>query len=160
MREFQLNIPIKEYAYDELPAEYKMLIDKAKAKVQDAYSPYSQFSVGAAVKMADGQVFAGCNQENAAYPSGLCAERTTLFYAQAQCPTVAVDAIAIAAYTNGAFVADPLSPCGACRQVMVEYEDRHKHDMKVLLYGEKAVFVLDSAKDLMPFCFVKDSLLG
>ena len=109
--------------------------------------------------LSDGQVVTGANQENAAYPSGLCAERTTLFAANANNPTTAVLALAVACYTNGHFTSDPASPCGACRQVMLETEHRFGVPMKVLLYGARECYVFESAKDLLPVCFTSESLV-
>jgi cytidine deaminase len=114
--------------------------------------------VGAAALLEDGQVITGANQENAAYPSGLCAERTTLFAANANNPHTAVEALAVACYTNGHFTSDPASPCGACRQVMLETESRYGKHMKVLLYGERECYMFESAKDLLPVCFTSENL--
>ena len=158
MKELQLQTLVKVYSYDELEPELVRLVDLAKAKTQDAYCPYSHFHVGAAVLLADGQIVTGANQENAAYPSGLCAERTTLFAANANNPTTPVVALAVACYTNEHFTADPASPCGACRQVMLETEHRFGVPMKVLLYGDRECYVFESAKDLLPVCFTSESL--
>lgn len=160
MREIDLTTTIQEYAYSELPENLRVLVDAAKAQLPEhSYSPYSHYAVGAALRMANGEILCGTNQENAAYPSGLCAERTTLFYASSRYPNEAVEALAIAAYADGHFTAEPGSPCGACRQVMLEYEERHHHPMQVILYGEKRVYVFPSAKSLLPLSFVPDSLL-
>ena len=126
------------------------LVEKAKAMTQNAYCPYSHFHVGAAARLADGQIVAGSNQENAAYPSGLCAERTTLFAANANNPNTPVEALAIACYTQGHYTKDAASPCGACRQVMLETEHRFGKPMQVILYGEDMCYVFDSAADLLP----------
>ena len=144
----------------ELSNALRTLVEKAKAKTQDAYCPYSHYHVGAAALLADGQVITGCNQENAAYPSGLCAERTTLFAANANNPETPVEALAIACYTNGHFTQEPASPCGACRQVMLETEHRYGQPMKVILYGDKECYVFEKAADLLPVCFTNDSLEG
>jgi len=160
MNTFKIQTTVKAYSYDELPQEYKQLVDVAKEMTKASYSPYSHFAVGAALMLSDGTVIKGCNQENAAYPSGLCAERTAMFAASANHPGTAMKALAIAAYTNGAFTQEPVSPCGSCRQVMVEYEDRQKEPMTVILYGTDGSYVIRSAKELMPFCFVSESLKG
>lgn len=160
MKELQLSTTIKVYTYDELPSEYKMLVDKAKSSIKLSYSPYSHFAVGAAVLLDNGEVFFGANQENAAYPSGLCAERTVMFYANANRPDVPVKALACACYTNGHFTQKPGSPCGNCRQVLLETEHRFKRDMQILLYGENEIYVFPSAKSLLPHCFVDDDLNG
>lgn len=146
------------YQNDELPEEYRSLVDVAKRQTERSYSPYSQFRVGAAARLTDGTIVGGSNQENAAYPSGLCAERTTLFYTHSQYPGKPVEALAIACYTNGGFTPEPGSPCGACRQVMVEFEHVDKQDMKVILYGANHTFVFEKARDLMPLVFVPESL--
>ena len=158
MKELVLQTKVAVCSQDELPTALKNLVEIAKNKTQDAYCPYSHYHVGAAALLADGQVLTGANQENAAYPSGLCAERTTLFAANANNPHTPVEALAIACYTNGRFTDDPASPCGACRQVMLETEHRFSQPMKVVLYGERECYVFDSAADLLPVCFTSDSL--
>ncbi|MBO5961222.1 MAG: cytidine deaminase, partial [Paludibacteraceae bacterium] len=122
MKEFKIETNVQCFSYDELSETYQNLVDKAKQQTKTAYAPYSKFHVGAAVLMDNGEILCGSNQENAAYPSGLCAERTTLFYANAHYPDRKVVALAIAAAQNEAFLEEPISPCGACRQVMLEYE--------------------------------------
>ena len=144
--------------FDELSTSQQTLIQQAKMQVQNAYAPYSKFQVGAAVELANGKVFAGNNQENAAYPSGLCAERVALFYANAQFPTTAVKTIAIAAYTNGEFLEDPISPCGACRQVLLESEIRFDKNIDLLLYGTNQIYLLKNTKQLLPLAFDKKAL--
>ena len=146
------------YQFEELSAEYQQIVSIAKEQTQKSYSPYSHFAVGAAVLLNDGEIFAGNNQENAAYPSGLCAERTTIFYANAQRPETPVKAIAIAAFTKGEFLSDPVAPCGACRQVLLETETRFSQPMQILLYGQKGIYIIDSVKDLLPLCFTKESM--
>ncbi|MBR7153865.1 MAG: cytidine deaminase, partial [Paludibacteraceae bacterium] len=123
-----------------------------------SYCPYSHFHVGAAAKLANGIVMRGSNQENAAYPSGLCAERTALFAAGAQYPEQPVTKLAIACFTGGHFTKEPGSPCGACRQVMLETEHRYGGKMEVLLYGEEETYVFESAADLLPLIFVSENL--
>ncbi|MFW9597538.1 MAG: cytidine deaminase [Paludibacter sp.] len=142
----------------ELTIEYQTLVNKAKEQVLKAYAPYSGFHVGAALMLANGEVFAGSNQENAAYPSGLCAERVAMFYANAQYPNVPVKAIAIAAYTAEQFLSSPITPCGACRQVLLESEMRFDNDIEVILYGTDEIYILKNIRQLMPLCFEKSSL--
>lgn len=144
--------------FEELSTSQRTLIEQAKMQVKNAYAPYSKFQVGAAVELANGKIFGGNNQENAAYPSGLCAERVALFYANAQYPTIAVNTIAIAAYTNGAFLEDPISPCGACRQVLLESEVRFEQSIDLLLYGTKQIYLLKNVKQLLPLAFDKNAL--
>ena len=141
-------------AYDELSTEDRQVIDAAKSATQRSYAPYSHFHVGAAALLADGTVVTGTNQENAAYPSGLCAERTTLFYAGATHPDQPVVALAIAAYTNSAFTPTPIAPCGACRQVMLEVESRHHHPIRTLLYGTEGIYIIEGGtRELLPLTF-------
>lgn len=146
------------YSFDELETSQKQLIEKAKEQIEKAYAPYSKFYVGAAIELENGEVFAGSNQENSAYPSGLCAERVAMFFANAQYPDVPVKTIAIAASTNGKILSEPISPCGSCRQVLLETETRFEQDIKFLLYGTDHVFQIESVRQLLPLCFEKSSL--
>ncbi|MDD3320619.1 MAG: cytidine deaminase [Paludibacter sp.] len=148
------------YNFDELSESYQMLINKAKEQVSKAYAPYSGFSVGAAVELENGEIFAGSNQENSAYPSGLCAERVAMFYANAQFPNVAVKSMAIVAFTKGIFLPDPITPCGSCRQVLLETEMRFDQNINILLYGTKNTYLIENVKELLPLCFEKSSLQG
>jgi cytidine deaminase len=117
-----------------------------------AYAPYSKFQVGAAVLLENGQVFKGNNQENRAYPAGICAERVALFAANATYPDVAVEAIAIVALQNETLEVS-ISPCGVCRQVLLETENRYQKPIKILLCGNKETIIIRSAKDLLPIGF-------
>lgn len=151
------------YEYDsisELPPEDKDLAMKAKEACKNSYSPYSNFKVGAAVMLDDNSVVTGTNQENSAYPSGLCAERVALFYSHAQHPGKAVKTIAISAFSGSQnrYVDNPVPPCGACRQVMIESEERAKSPVKVILVGEKKVIVVNSVSELLPLFFDKEFL--
>ena len=143
------------YAYDELSDKDRELIDAAKHATEGSYAPYSKFRVGAALRLADGTIVMGANQENVAYPSGLCAERTALFYAGAAYSDKALEALAIAARTEGGeFTATPISPCGACRQVMLETELRYRIPMRILLYGTEGVYVVEGGVgELLPLRF-------
>ena len=160
MKELILQTKVTTCTLEEREPSMRELVEKAKAMTQNAYCPYSHFHVGAAARLADGQIVAGSNQENAAYPSGLCAERTTLFAANANNPNTPVEALAIACYTQGHYTKDAASPCGACRQVMLETEHRFGKPMQVILYGEDMCYVFDSAADLLPLNFVADNLKG
>lgn len=154
MKEISLTIAYRIYTYDELSAADAELIEAAREATYRSYAPYSHFSVGAAARLADGTLVSGSNQENAAYPSGLCAERTTLFYANSRYPDQAVEALAIAARgTDGAFLNQPIPPCGACRQVMLEVQSRHQHPMRILLCGEEVIYEVACVEDLLPFTF-------
>jgi len=152
----ETNVTI--YSFDELDKAKQKLINKAKEQVEKAYAPYSEFHVGAAVELENGEIFAGSNQENSAYPSGLCAERVAMFYANAQYPEVAVKALAIAAFTNGNFLSTPVTPCGSCRQVLLETEMRFEKDITILLYGTKEIYQIENVRQLLPLCFEKSSL--
>lgn len=153
-----IETKVSIYKFDELSAENQQLIEKAKEQVAKAYAPYSEFRVGAAVLLENGEIFAGSNQENSAYPSGLCAERVAMFYANSQYPEVPVKTLAIAAFTNGNFLPEPITPCGSCRQVLLESESRFDTDITIMLYGTESVYVLQSVKQLLPLCFEKSSL--
>lgn len=158
MKEIQITSRIKIYTFDELSAADQELITVAKQATTTSYAPYSRFNVGAAALLADGSVITGSNQENAAYPSGLCAERTALFYANARHPQQSVRCLAVAAAFGGSFVKTPVSPCGACRQVMLEIETRYRTPIRILLYGADGVYEIGSVKDLLPLQFTDDSM--
>ena len=136
MKEIKLETKIRIYPLAELPEEESRLMEAAIKATGQSYAPYSKFHVGAAALLEDGTIVTGSNQENAAYPSGLCAERVALFHAGHQYPDMPVVALAIAAATNGRQV-ESISPCGACRQVLLEAEQRYGKPMKVLLCGTK-----------------------
>jgi len=153
-----IETKISIYKFDELDSSLQTLIIKAKEQVNKAYAPYSGFHVGAAIELENGEIFAASNQENSAYPSGLCAERVAMFFANAQYPEIPVRAIAIAAFTNGDFLAEPITPCGSCRQVLLETEMRFEKDIKILLYGTNHVFEIDNVKQMLPLCFEKSNL--
>lgn len=158
MKELILKTKVTACTLEEMNASMRELVEKAKTMTQHAYCPYSHYHVGAAALLADGQIITGNNQENAAYPSGLCAERTTLFAANANNPQTPVLALAVACFTNGQFTKEAASPCGACRQVMVETEHRYKQPMQIILYGEEMCYIFDKASDLLPLNFDADSL--
>lgn len=160
MKKIELKSKMLKCSYDELTADQRALVDIAKEQTNNSYSPYSHFRVGAALRLSDGTIVRGSNQENAAYPSGLCAERTALFAAGAVYPDLPVVSLAIACNANGQFTKIPGSPCGACRQVMTETEHRYGGKMEVILYGEDEIYVFKSAKDLLPLIFVSENLEG
>ncbi|MCR5313476.1 MAG: cytidine deaminase [Bacteroidaceae bacterium] len=154
MEEIDIKIKVTKKSDNELTEDEKTLVEKAKNATFRSYAPYSHFCVGAAVLLEDGTIVTGNNQENSAYPSGLCAERTTIFYANSQYPNLKVKCLCIAARdSSGKFTSRPISPCGACRQVMSETEDRGKEPMKVILYGTEGNYIINSAKDLLPVSF-------
>lgn len=145
-------------SYEELDISQQALINKAKEEVKNAYAPYSNFQVGAAVELENGEFIGGSNQENAAYPSGLCAERVAVFYANAKYPNIAIKSIAIAAYTKNNFLKQPITPCGSCRQVLLESEIRFDKNINILLYGTEKIYLLENVKQLMPMSFENSSL--
>ena len=143
-----------EYAtMDELPAQDRLLADAAVEAVALSYAPYSNFNVGAALLLEDGQIVKGSNQENAAYPSGICAERTAMFYAGANYGDKAITAIAVAASQNGVLLASPVSPCGACRQVMAEYQKKGGRPITIILVGANKTLRFSSVDALLPLIF-------
>ena len=159
MKEMILQTRINVCSYDELSGEDKAVVDAARAATANSYAVYSNFSVGAAVRLGNGTVVSGSNQENAAYPSGLCAERTTLFWANSQYPKEPVETLAIAAKNAQGELELPITPCGACRQVMLETEKRFGNKMKIILYGTRQCYVIDDGvRALMPLSFDSDSL--
>ncbi|MBQ3246138.1 MAG: cytidine deaminase [Bacteroidales bacterium] len=150
----EIKIAWREYyGLDELDVQDRDLAQAAIDATALSYAPYSGFNVGAAVLFEDGEIVKGANQENAAYPSGLCAERTALFYASASRPDKAMTAIAIAAGQNGKICDMPATPCGACRQVMAQYQTKSGRPMKVILVGEKLIWSFDKVDDLLPLIF-------
>lgn len=148
-REVKLDYSVYK---DSCPQEYREIYDKAVKATEHSYSVYSHFSVGAAVLLCNGEIVIGTNQENAAYPSGTCAERTALFYAGSTWPEVGVKAIAIAARYGGKITERFTPPCGACRQVMSEVIRRYGNDFDVLMIGDKETVII-KASALLPFAF-------
>ena len=150
----EIKIAYQEFAaIDELEPKDRELAQAAVEATELAYAPYSKFNVGAAVLFEDGVIIKGSNQENAAYPSGLCAERTALFYASASRPDKAMTAIAIAASQNGSLCETPATPCGACRQVMAQYQLKSGLPMSVLLVGAHKIWKFEKVDDLLPLIF-------
>lgn len=154
MKTLDINIPVRQLTFDELDQSDRELVMAARKATYRSYSPYSHFSVGAAIRLSDGTVIEGSNQENAAFPSGICAERTACYYAHASHPDTAFDTISIAARgTDGEFLSHPISPCGACRQALLEYETLAGHGVRVILAAADYVYVLDSVGSLLPLAF-------
>ena len=152
----KVEITTITYEYDsikELNEDEQLLINKSKNAVKNAYAPYSKFNVGAAVLLENGEIVIGTNQENAAYPSGLCAERVAIFYANSKYPNVAIKSIAVTAFTNNKFIENPLPPCGSCRQVIIESETRFNKPIKIYLVSNTKITVVEDAKDLLPLNF-------
>lgn len=159
MRTLRWENQVTVYTVDELGESYRRLYELAYGAAREAYAPYSRFCVGAALLLENGEIVCGNNQENAAYPSGLCAERTALFYAGARFPDVPVAVLAIAALKAGKRT-DSVTPCGACRQVMLEMERRHGRPIRVMLCGEKEVYEFARVADLLPFSFSDEDLVS
>lgn len=164
MKNKEIRINVEELCYEELCEEDRRLVDKAKEMTRTSYVPYSRFHVGAAILMANGETVSGSNQENAAFSPTMCAERNAAFQASALYPGVAFRKIAIAAWTRLhmpdetpdelCFQKQPISPCGVCRQALLEYETLYG-DIEVLLYGLDGIFRLKSVKDLLPLSFTE-----
>ena len=143
---------------EELDEKDRQLVEAAIEATKSSYAPYSHFNVGAAVRLDNGVVIPGCNQENAAFGVTICAERTALFAAGAQYPDSKVEAIAIAARNADGLLDDPVSPCGTCRQAMVETEKRSGNKLHILLYGRKHVYIIEGIGSLLPLTFSDEQL--
>lgn len=144
--------------FEELDDMSKALVKNAIEATDKSYSPYSHFKVGAALRLEDGTIVIGANQENAAFPVTMCAERAAIFNAQSNHPELAITAIAIAAKNIEGLVKTLVSPCGSCRQVILEMEQRYQRNIKILLCGTDGIYVIDSIKDLLPLSFVDESM--
>jgi len=158
----QVNLSLHYLVYDlpgDLPVADQELLKFATEAISNAYAPYSGYKVGAAVLLENGQIIQGNNQENAAYPSGTCAERVALFYAASQYPDVSVKAVAVTASTDKFRVSDPVTPCGSCRQVMAETEIRFGSSIRVIMRGETGkIYVVKGVNNLLPLMFHTDKL--
>jgi len=152
MRKVDFAAKITYCSVEELSAVQKQLVEKAKNACDRAYAPYSGFAVGAALQLDNGEIVLGANQENVAYPSGLCAERVALFAAAVQYPGAAPLRLAVAAKKQ-AFTPRPVAPCGACRQVLSEVERRYGRPVEILLYGTEEVAVIAAGEQLLPLSF-------
>lgn len=158
MEQIDINISIQSYQLDELSPQDQELVQAAIKATNNAYANYSRFYVGAALRLENGKMVIGANQENAAFPSGLCAERTAVFAAQANYPDSPIEALAVAGRNENGVLPNPITPCGACRQVILEIEDRYKKPIKILLYGTQKIYCVRSVKDLLPLSFVDDNM--
>ncbi|TLX72261.1 cytidine deaminase [Labilibacter sediminis] len=159
MKKIDITTKIEKYDnISELPEQEQQLINLAREAAEKSYSPYSKFKVGVALLLSNDKIVTGNNQENAAYPSGLCAERTAIYYANAQYPDAAILKMAVSATHQGLIIENPISPCGACRQVMIETETRFKTNIKTILDGEKAIYISKSAANLLPLSFTQSDL--
>jgi cytidine deaminase len=154
MKELNLTSTIQSFGMEELTNEERLLVEAAITATDSSYAPYSHFHVGAAVLLANGEIIPGCNQENAVLPAGICAERSAIFSAGAQYPEQPILMLAIAARdTKGELTKQPVSPCGICRQVIVEVETRFNQPVRILLYGQESVYVIDGIRKLVPLTF-------
>ncbi len=160
MKRTTIKIEVEEFEHlTEMVKDDKILLAKATEAVNKSYAPYSEFHVGAAVLLENGEIISAGNQENAAYPSGLCAERVALFYAKSQYPNIAVRAIAITAKSDNFDIEEPLPPCGSCRQVIAEAEKRQNIPITILMRGEKGkIRKIIGIEQLLPFTFYEKKL--
>jgi len=155
MEEKKLTVRFEQYDHwQDLPESVHELVHVAEEARNTAYAPYSKFHVGASLRLSNGQVVSGSNQENVAYPSGLCAERVALFYAGANYADEQIETLCVVAKGDLLPVDQILSPCGACRQVMMETEARQAQTYRIILVSQNGItIVFNSARDLLPLAF-------
>lgn len=154
MKNVTLNIDFTEYSsLEEMDSQDQEVVKAAIEAQKGSYAPYSTFNVGAAVRLEDGTIVKGANQENAAYPSGLCAERTAMFAAGATYPGVPMTTLAIVGGFDFSLAETPCTPCGGCRQVMAEYQTAGKRPLSVIMYGTKKTWKFGKVDDILPFIF-------
>ena len=159
MQEKKIELNFISAHFSELDTQEQELINNAKSVFQTAYAPYSGFIVGASILLENGKIINGSNQENVAYPSGLCAERVAIFYVGAKFPDIKIKTIAVSVLSKSFEVKDVISPCGACRQVMAEYEDKQGEPIKVILHSPTdQVLIANKVEDLLPFMFKGEEL--
>jgi len=158
MKQIEFSYTLSVLSWTELTEEAKKTIEAAKEASYRAYAPYSNFLVGAAVLLEDGTLVTGNNQENAAFPSGICAERTAVFSANSLYPELPVNILAIAAQSQGKFLQRPITPCGSCRQVLLESEKRYGREIEIYLYGMEEIYYLKGIETLLPLSFCSDKL--
>jgi len=160
MKQTSLNIPVQIFPdFKSLEPADAILLEAARQATENAYAPYSKFRVGAAVRLTNGQILTGSNQENASFPAGLCAERVTLSAASATFPGIAITDLALTYINESGTGNRPISPCGICRQTLAEYEQRFGRSMRLILGGISGeIFILNRATDLLPFAFSSQEL--
>lgn len=158
MTKAKIELRFESKKFTDLSTAQKAVVEAAAKACEGSYSPYSGFAVGAAVEMFDGRIISASNQENASYPSGLCAERNVLFYAKSQYPKGEIVRLAIVAKKNGQVTETPVSPCGACRQVMTETAIRQKGKMELIMAGADTCVIISDVNDLLPFRFDAGSM--
>ncbi len=156
MKSLTITIPYEELTYAELDRREAELVRLAREATERSYAPYSHFRVGAAIALSNGETVVGSNQENVAFPSGTCAERSACYYAHARYPEAKFEAIAIAARgLDGEFTCEPTAPCGACRQALLEYDMLAGHPVELLLAGRDKIYRLPSIVSTLPFAFTE-----
>ena len=150
----EITIAYEEYSsVEEMTAEDRDLCRSAVEAIDGSYAPYSHFHTGAAVRLSDGTVVKGANQENVAFPSGLCAERTAMFSAGASHPGLCMESIAVAARQDGRLCTEPVMPCGACRQVMMQYQAKSGKPMSVIMISADKIWKFEKVDDILPLIF-------
>lgn len=160
MKILNYTLSVSEYeSLNELSTEEQNLVTEAIKATQGSYAPYSKFHVGCAVLLQNGEIVRGANQENAAFPNGMCAERVALFYAGAHFNGVAVKTVAIAVQSDNHIAPEPIPPCGGCRQTFAEYEDKQGKPIRILMLGNNGkIMAVDSINNLLPFSFKANNL--
>lgn len=158
MKEYKICTSVSVKDTEELSPQELAMTKAAKEAAGNSYSPYSHFAVGAALRLEDGEIVTGSNQENASYPVGCCAERTVLHWTQANHPDTRIEAIAIAAKSGGHFTSLPIAPCGMCRQALLEAERRQGCPIQVILYGTEGIHIVKQVEDLLPLSFNQDAM--
>lgn len=157
----RIEIDIEEYYnLEELSENDRELVEKAMEASKFAYAPYSGFMVGAGIRLKSGKILTGNNRENAAFPSGSCAEDTVISYAGANYPDDPIVTLAISAKTGTSFTTYPVSPCGNCRQIIAEEEDKTNIEIRIILYGSNKIEIINGISGLLPLRFSKDKLRG
>ena len=161
MKESKIEISYKVFDdISELSTQDAWLLNEARDVTKQAYAPYSNFYVGAAAKLVNGEIVAGTNQENASYPVGLCAERVLLASASTLYPEIAIETMAISYHSGNGDSNKPIAPCGMCRQSLQEYEIRVKQPIRLILGGlEGKIFIFEKASQLLPLGFTSESML-
>lgn len=155
-----INIQIEEYDHTDLLKQPEaQLLEQAQEAIEGSYAPYSEFRVGAAVLLENGEIIKGSNQENAAYPSGLCAERVAIFHAKSKYPDLKVKSIAITAASDNFITRSPITPCGACRQVIAETESRQNEKIRIIMKGQEGIVqAVNGIENLLPLMFKEEQL--
>ena len=160
MKQTSIHIPVQIFSdFQALEAADARLFESARNATANAYAPYSKFRVGVAVKLENGQIITGSNQENASFPAGICAERVTLSAASAIYPGIAVTDLALTYINESGNGNHPISPCGICRQTLAEYEQRFGRSIRLILGGFSGeIYIINRATDLLPFAFTSQEL--